>query len=76
MKNRHIGLQITNLTKLLEQQAAFGWYEVDLLSITEDQTQEIKNGVFSVKFSRLDGSGEVKYYRVYKNGSVKYLGGQ
>ena len=76
MKNRHIGLQITNLARLLEQQAALGWYEVDILSITENQAQKTRNGVFSVKFSRLDGSGKVKYYRVYKDGTVRYIGGQ
>lgn len=74
MKNRHIGLQIINLAKLIEQQGKLGWYEIEILSLTESNPKSVQNGVFSVKFARLDGSGKVKYYRVHKDGQVNYIG--
>lgn len=75
MKNRHIGLQFQNITKLLAEQAALGWHESEILSITSDQADRSnQNAHFAVKLSQLDGSGKVKYFQILRNGTVVPLG--
>lgn len=75
MQHRHIGLQIKNLAKLLAEQAALGWYEVEILSVAHDQDNKGKpNAHFAVKLSRLDGSGQAKYFQILRNGKIIPLG--